>query len=59
LALIFYVERKRPADGLSVEPVPPEIAFTPWGSDRPVLLETDVVETAPAEFASTDSAERL
>jgi hypothetical protein len=59
LALIFYVEHKRPADKLAVEPVPPEISYTPSGSERPVQLATDVVETAPATFASTGSIEGL
>ena len=46
LALIFYVERK----STGPEPVPDEIAFTPPGADRQVLLRTDVVESAPAVF---------
>jgi hypothetical protein len=50
LALIFYVERKSPTDKLATEPVPPSITFVPSDSDKPVLLETDVVETAPAKF---------
>jgi hypothetical protein len=50
LALIIYVERKRPADELEADPVPPSITFTPSSSDQPVVLETDVVETAPAKF---------
>lgn len=50
LALIFYVERRPPADKLAKEPVPATIEFTPADSDQPVLLMTDVVETPPAEF---------
>jgi hypothetical protein len=50
LALVFYVEHKRPEDELETEPIPPSIPFTPSGMDEPVLLATDVVEAPPAEF---------
>ena len=50
LALTFYVERKRPPDRLEREQIPPQIAFTPSDSGEPVLLLTDVVESAPAKF---------
>lgn len=50
LALIFYVERKRPVGRLAAEPIPPTITFTPSNLDEPVLLKTDVVEVPPASF---------
>lgn len=48
LALIFYVEHKLGAP--EVEPIPPAITFTPAGSDEPVEVPTDVVESPPAVF---------
>ncbi len=50
LALIFYVERKRPSAELTTEPIPLSFVHTPSGSDEPVRLLTDVVESAPARF---------
>jgi hypothetical protein len=52
VALVFYVERKRPEDDQETEPIPPTISFLPSGMDEPVLLMTDVIETPPAEFES-------
>lgn len=52
VALVFYVERKRPEDELETEPIPPSISFIPSGMNEPVLLATDIVETPPAEFES-------
>jgi hypothetical protein len=49
LALVFYVDRKSPSDQAAAgPPIPPAFAFTPPGSDAPVQLPTDVVETPAA-----------
>jgi hypothetical protein len=50
LALIFYVERKKPAGEAGTEMVPPVLTFTPPGGDEPVEVPTDVVVSQPAEF---------
>lgn len=50
LALLFYVERKIPAEQLTTAPVPPTIPFNPPDTSEPVLLKTDVIECPPAEF---------
>ena len=50
LALVFYVERKHPNGKLASELVPPTIEFTPSDADKPVFLQTDVVESTPAKF---------
>jgi hypothetical protein len=48
LALIFYVERKRPPGQLGAEPIPGTISFTPEGSSEPLEVPTDVVEAPQA-----------
>jgi hypothetical protein len=50
LALIFYVDRKKPAGEAGAEMVPPVVTFTPPGGEEPVEVPTDVVVSAPAEF---------
>ncbi len=50
LALIFYVQRKKPVGELACEPVPPTVTFMPVDSDDAVVLHTDVVEAEPAKF---------
>lgn len=52
VALIFYVEQKRPEGELETEPIPATISFLPSGMDEPVVLVTDIIETPPAEFES-------
>jgi len=44
LALIFYVERKRPPGQLGAEAIPETISFRPEGSSEPLEVPTDVVE---------------
>ena len=48
LALIFYVERKRPPGQLGTEAVPETISFTPEGSSEQLEVPTDVVEAPQA-----------
>lgn len=57
LALIFYVEKKRPPGGREggIEAIPPTITFTPPGAAHPVELLTDVREAAPATLEHDDT----
>ncbi|MGH6897533.1 MAG: hypothetical protein ACREJ5_13465 [Geminicoccaceae bacterium] len=50
LALVFYVERKDSSEPTAAPPIPPTFTFTPSGSDEPVELPTDVVQTPVATF---------
>jgi hypothetical protein len=50
LALVFYVDREKPSRQGHAPPIPPAFTFTPAGSEVPVELPTDVVETPAATF---------